>query len=188
MQPRHKNTILFILAWSGIMLLAASSMYFLPSAWQKSSRLIELSAKLDNSIDLEKRMNSYLDNIKAQTASITAEIAERQHKIDIATFTRLQANKISEFIDGLPEIFNKTGVNIVNFGYQTRETVGQFIDLPFEALIQCDYAGMRRMLHSLETHTAGIRIEQLEFINLDDEQHRSRIRLQCRVRFNAGVQ
>ncbi|EKD81938.1 MAG: hypothetical protein ACD_39C01558G0003 [uncultured bacterium] len=188
MQPRHKNTILFVLAWLGILMLFVSGIYLLPAVWQESSRLIELSARLNDSKNLETRMNSFLDNIKAQTASISAEIAERQRAIDRATFTRLEAHNISKFIDDLPGLFTEAGVNVINLGYQARETIEQFINLPFEAHIQCDYAGMRRMLHSLETHAAGIQITQIEFVNLDDDQHRTRLRLQCRVRFKSGVQ
>ncbi|EKD82546.1 MAG: hypothetical protein ACD_39C01222G0004 [uncultured bacterium] len=188
MQHRHKNTLLFLLAWAGILMLTVSGVSRLPAIWQKSTRMIELSAKLNDSKDLEQRMNNFLDRIKTHTASITAEITERQSIIDTATFTRLEADKISSFIDDLPRLFTESDVTVVNLGYQTRETIEQFIDLPFEAHIRSDYAGLRKMLHALETHVAGIRIELLEFINLDDEQHQTRVRLQCRVRFKASEQ
>lgn len=185
MPLHHKNTILFILAWAGILLLAVFGLSRLPGAWQESSRLLDLSAKLNNSKDIENRMSRFLESIKTQTAGIMSEIDARQSQIEAVTFSRFNANEINLFIDDLPKLFANAGVTVLNLGYHARETVEQFIDLPFDAQIQCDYAGMRRLLHALETHSAGIVIEQLEFVNLDDEQHRTRIQLQCKVRFKA---
>ncbi|MBU1109507.1 MAG: hypothetical protein KKB51_22690 [Candidatus Riflebacteria bacterium] len=175
--------MLFILAWAGILLLAVFGISRLPGAWQESSRLSELSSRLNNSKDLENRMNRFLENIKTQAAGIMTEISKRQSKIEATTFSRLNADEISVFIDDLPKLFADAGVTVINLGYRARETIEQFIDLPFDAQIQCDYTSMRHLLHALEKHSAGIRIEQLEFVNLDDDQHRTRLRLQCKVRF-----
>lgn len=186
MQQHHKNTILFLVAWIGIVTIVIAGLSRLPSFWRESVRLKELSARLNNSKELETRMNSFLENVKNQSASLAAEISSRKEIIEVASFTRLDASLIGSFIENLPQLFADAGVTVTNLGYQPRETKGKFIDLPFTAHLHCTYPGMRKLLHALETRQAGIRIDQLEFINLDDEQHRTRLKLMCRVRFKSG--
>ncbi|PKL48309.1 MAG: hypothetical protein CVV42_10050 [Candidatus Riflebacteria bacterium HGW-Riflebacteria-2] len=166
-------------------MLAIAGLARLPAIWKESSRLSRLSAELTDTRERENRMNDFIENIRTQAASITSEISARNQIIDNASFTRLGSTDISQFIDELPELFSAAGVKVTNLGYQARETIENFIDLPFVAHIQCNYPGMRRMLHALETHQAGINIEQLEFVNLDDDQHLTKLRLLCRVRFKS---
>lgn len=188
MQQHHKNTIVFLVAWIGIVTIVITGLSRLPSFWRESVRLKELSARLNDSKELESRMNEFIENVKVQSASLSVEISRRRAVIDVASFTRLGASAIGNFIENLPQLFADAGVTVTNLGYQARETKGNFVDLPFVVHLQCAYPGMRKLLHALETHQAGIRIDQLEFINLDDDQHRTRLKLVCRVRFKSGEQ
>jgi hypothetical protein len=67
--------------------------------------------------------------------------------------------------------------------YKKQEIIGNFIDLPFEAELQCSYEGMRKLVHKLETHNSGIRILETEFLSFDDEVHAIQVKLLCSLRF-----
>jgi hypothetical protein len=131
-------------------------------------------------------MQTFLNLVEQQSASITAQIEENTQIIAATAFKRKPVSEIPAFIDDLPDLFSKAGVTVLKLGYQAREKVEEFEDLAFEAHIRCNYYSLRQMLHRMETHATGIRIDQLEFVSLDDEQHQTQVKLVCKVRFNGG--
>ena len=180
---RTKMVIIFLGSWSGIVLLTILGLIKIPAFLNERQRLSSLLAKISNQNELENKMNSFLATFKSNIELINSDIASRKELLDNASFTRLPETEISAFVDGLPQLYASAGVSLTNLSYKAREKTGTFIDMPFEAQVTCSYKPLRQLLHAIESHKAGIRIEEFEIITLDDVSHKAQIRMLCNVRF-----
>ena len=186
MKPSDKSIkalILLLASWAGILLLLGIAAIRLPHYLSERQRLSNLKTQVSDRQQIENRMNAFIQAFTTRIETLSAALADRQQTLASATFNRLPDTAMSDFIDQLPDMVASAGVRLVNLGYKARENLPGFIDQPFELHFNGRYQQIRRMLHVLETHPAGIRIETLEFVSLDDLNHESQLKLQCRVRF-----
>jgi len=182
-ERKNKAIVLLLASWAGIVLLLAIIAIKLPHYLSESRRLMTLMAQVSDRQQIENRMNTFINTFQTRIASINATISARQNRIASSTFSRLPESQLSDFIDKLPDMVGSAGVRLVNLGYKARENLDGYVDQPFELHFNGRYPQIRQMLHALETHHAGIRIESLEFASLDDINHEAQLKLQCRVRF-----
>ncbi len=175
--------MLLMASWAGLLLLLAIVAVKLPFYLGEQQRLKALKMQVTNRQEIETRLNAFIDAFKTSIESMNTHIAARKRLIDSSSFLRLPETEMTEFIDNLPRLVASAGVRLVNLGYKAKENHPGFVDQPFELNFNGQYQQMRQMLHALETHPAGIRIENLEFLTLDDINHEAQLRLQCRVRF-----
>lgn len=183
---KSRALILLLASWAGLVFLAAIIAVKLPFYLGEQQRLRTLKTQVTNRQEIEARMNAFIDAFKTRIESINSQIASRRRMAESSTFSRLPATELTEFIDNLPRLVASSGVRLVNLGYKAKENHPGFVDQPFELNFNGQYQQMRQMLHALETHPAGIRIENLEFLTLDDINHEAQLRLQCRVRFQTN--
>mgnify|MGYP000972403443 CR=1 FL=1 len=182
-ERKNKATILLLASWAGIVLLLLIISLKLPHYFTESRRLMTLMAQVSDRQQVESRMNAFINAFQFRVKNIDTAIASRQSKIASSTFSRLPESEMSDFIDKLPNMVASAGVRLINLGYKARETLDGYVDQPFDLQFNGRYPEIRQMLHALETHVAGIRIESLEFASLDDINHEAQLKLQCRVRF-----
>ena len=186
MNKRTKVAILLILSWSGAIMLFGAGILSLPSFIQSRKKLISLKSKLSNRQALQQKIKNFLNNFLASTTNIKAEIKKKNDYIAQRQFECPASSQIPGFIEELQQIFKAQGISLLNLAYKKQEIIGSFIDLPFEAELQCSYAGMRKLIHILETHKYGIRIVETEFMTFDDEVHAIQVKLLCSLRFKTN--
>ncbi len=183
MDKGTKAITLFLCSWIGAILLLFAGAIRLPSFLAERTRLLSLKQKLSDRQTLENIMNGYLKKLSQDIESVNSELEKRRTKIDEANFKCLPNSRISSFLDELQKVFTSPGVSLVDLGYKARLKDDGFVKLPFEARTRCSYQGLRRLIHALETNGAGIKIEKLEFLSLDDEEHQIQLKMNCSVRF-----
>lgn len=182
-ERKNKAIVLLLASWAGIILLLAIISLKLPHYFTESRRLMTLMAQVSDRQQVESRMNAFINAFQTRVETINTAISSRQNKIASSTFFRLPESEMSDFINNLPDMVASAGVRLINLGYKARENLEGYVDQPFELHFNGRYPQMRQMLHALETHRAGIRIETLEFSSFDDINHEAQLKLQCRVRF-----
>lgn len=180
---REKVTVLFIASWVAVLFLAVLIMIKYPNYTSEKKRLTSLKMQLSDSNELENRMNAFINAFKERVEAISADIADKNGKIAMSSFSRMSEIDLPGFVDALPKLVASTGVKLDHLGYKPKETIENFIEQSFEITFSGKYAQIRQLLHALETHPAGIRIEMLEFVTLDDSNHEAQLRLNCQVRF-----
>ncbi len=180
---KKKAIVLFIAAWAGVIFLALLLVIKFPSFISETSRLSQRKAQLSDRNNLKARMNSFIEAFKTRAEAIEKDLAVRQKRISTSSFTRFPETALPGFVDNLPKIVASAGVRLANLGYKPRENLEGYVDQAFELSISGRYQQIRKLLYILETHPAGIRIESLEFVSLDNADHEAQINLQCRVRF-----
>lgn len=183
MLKRNKVIILFILSWVGTVLLLAAGLIRLPTFLDEREKLLNLKAKLADSKSQELKMKVFLDGFKNDTALMKADISKRENLVSKNTFSCRPESSIPEFVNELQQLFSDSGASIINLGYEKREIFNGFVILPFSAEFRASYQGMRKVLHSLETNSAGVLIENLDLLSLDDEEHKVKMKARCTVRF-----
>lgn len=183
MSKGDRNIILAVLCWTCSAIFVIISLVQVPSFLSERSRMSSLQKKLSNQIDIETKFKAFRDGFAAETAELKNEIARREQMITNASFSCLPADRLTQFVDELQKVFSISGISLEKLAYKTREVKGDFIILPFEANLLCSYKGFRSLLHGLETHPAGIRIEQLEFSQLNFKGLGANLRLAGIVRF-----
>ena len=157
----------------------------LPNFLEEREKILTLTAKLEDRNAIQAKMKFFLDNFKNGTDLLKADIAKREKLIAENAFQCQSESKIPEFINGLQQLFADSGASIINLGYERREKVGDLVVLPFIAEFRAPYQGMRKAIHALETNMAGIRIDSLNFLSLNDEEHMIKINAKCSVRFKS---
>lgn len=183
MNKRSVNVILSVGCWVFSAILLVLALIRLPAFFVERSRMQGLQLQLSNQLAIEAKYKAFRESFSAQAENIKTELKARQDKLNSAGFACLSADQITRFVDELQKLFASSGISLEKLAYKTREVKGDFIILPFEAAVLCSFKGMRSLLHGLETHRAGIRIEQLEFTNLNFKDLGARLQLSCIVRF-----
>lgn len=183
MNKRDRNIIIAVFCWTCSAILLIVSLVQVPSFLSERNRMSALKAKLASQIEIETKFKTFRDGFSAEADEVKNDIARREQLISNASFSCLPADKLTQFVDELQKVFSMSGISLEKLAYKTREVKGDFIILPFEANLLCSYKGFRSLLHGLETHPAGIRIEQLEFNQLNFKGLGASLRLTGMVRF-----
>eukprot|EP01156_Anaeramoeba_ignava_P001491 Anaeramoba_ignava/a1485_5.p1 GENE.a1485_5~~a1485_5.p1 ORF type:complete len:188 (+),score=1.89 a1485_5:43-606(+) len=186
MNKRTKVATLLMLSWCGAIMLSTAGILSLPSFFQSKKKLTSLTGKLSNRQVLQKKIQTFLSDFLASTDKIKSRIKNRTAEVNKASFECPANTQISSFIEELQTIFKAQGISLINLAYKKQEIIGNFIELPFEAELQCSYDGMRKLIHKLETHKSGIRILKTEFLTLDDEVHAVKVKMLCSLRFKTN--
>ncbi len=180
---KNKAIILFLASWAGVSFLALLLTVKFPAFISETRHLTLRKSQLSDRNDLKLRMNSFIEAFKTRAEAIEKDLTARQNRISSTSFSRLPETALPEFVDNLPKMVASAGVRLANLGYKPRENLEGYVDQAFELSISGRYQQIRKLLYILETHPAGIRIESLEFVSLDNADHEAQINLQCRVRF-----
>jgi hypothetical protein len=183
MHKRDKVVILFVIAWTGTILLLLAGIIRLPKFFSERETLLNLQNRLADRKAIEARMKGFLTSFQNESETLKTEIFRRENVVSNNTFSPLTEDKIPQFVNELQHLFAEGGAAIINLGYEKRVVQGDFIILPFLAEFRASYQGMRKVLHALESNPAGIRIDEIEFVSLDDEEHMVRIKMACTTRF-----
>ncbi|MFZ5952089.1 MAG: GspMb/PilO family protein [Candidatus Rifleibacteriota bacterium] len=183
MQKPEKAILLLILSWLGTIFLILAIIILLPSFLSERENLIRLRNSIADRHAIETKMKSFLDSFRSESDQIKTEISRREKIITEKAFKCRTEDQIPEFINELQQIFSDTGTSIINLGYQKRNDVGNFLVLPFSAEFKASYESLRKLLHKLETNSAGISIDNLNFISFNDEDHLVRLKADCSLRF-----
>ncbi len=184
MQKPDKTVILFILSWLGTSLLLIAGLIRLPTFLEERENLIKLKTAISDRRGIEARLKAFLDSFRNETEMMKIEVRKREDAIAARSFQCRSEEQIPDFISELQLIFADAGAAVINLGYEKRVNFGNYIVLPFSAEFRADYQGMRKLLHALETHPAGIIINKLEFVSLNDEEHKVRLKTECSLRFS----
>lgn len=183
MNKRVNNLVLTAICWLGTALIAIISLFQLPSFFSERNRISSLNAKLSDQQAIEARLKAFRETFSKDAESLKTDISRRKSIISNASFSCSPASDISLFVDELQKIFSGPEITLANLAYKTRENKGDIIILPFEATFTCSFRGMRELLHAIETHPAGVRIEQLELLQLDFKGIGAQLKLIGSVRF-----
>lgn len=178
-----KATVLFLASWAGVAFLALLLIIKFPAFISETRQLTLRKSQLSDRNDLKARMNSFIEAFKTRAEAIEKDLTARQNRISTTSFSRFPETALPEFVDNLPRIVASAGVKLANLGYKPRETLEGYVDQAFELSLSGQYKQIRKLLYILETHPAGIRIESLEFVSLNNSDREAQIKLQCRVRF-----
>ncbi|MGM0600547.1 MAG: hypothetical protein ACQETH_12115 [Candidatus Rifleibacteriota bacterium] len=183
MIKKQKFILLFLFSWAGTILLVLAGVAGLPEFFAKKEQLETLKKKLENRQAIESRMNTFLNRFKNETINLKASIARKKQKLNENEYNCPTEDKIPEFINELQYFYINSGASLINLGYEKRIYKNNFVVLPFVAEFRASYEGFRKVLHQLETHRAGVRIDSLEFISLNDEEHKIKVKTKCSLRF-----
>lgn len=183
MRKPEKTLILLALSWLGTGLLLIAGLIRLPTFLEEREKLIGLKNAISDRKSIEMRLKTFVEDFRNETGLLKAEISRREKQIAERSFKCLNEEQIPDFINELQLIFAENDVAIINLGYEKRKTIGNFVLLPFSAEFRADYQGMRKLLHAMETHPAGIIIDKLDFISLNDADHKIRLKTDCSLRF-----
>jgi len=183
MNKRTRNIILLTIFMAISALLALIAIIRVPSYVTERMRLKALQARLDNQIAVETQLKVFQDSFRQSTVSLRESIEARLKQIENASFTCRPESEISLFVEELQAIFSVNGVKIDNLAYKTRQTTVKLVTLPFETSLTCSYAGLRKLLHAIESNPAGISIDQIEFLQLDNKGQGASVKIAGSVRF-----
>lgn len=185
MNKRSRVIAVFMSALLVLILMAVVGISNISSFYMENTKLNKIKKTLPDSLMLKAEMDGYKKIFDEQVKKIESEINKRKQDIASTSFVCKPEDKIPEFISDIQTIFNNSGINLDGLGYAKRKKVEGIIFLPFEAQLSCTYTGMRRVLFLLETHNAGIKINKLEIVNYNDENHKIKLKLSCTARFKA---
>lgn len=183
MPKADKTVLLFALSWLGTVLLLFAGLLRLPTFFSERANLVKLKSAISDRRAIEDKLKKFIADFRNHTDAVKAEISRREKLIADRSFQCRGEEQIPDFISELQLIFADAGAAVVNLGYEKRQSLGNYIVLPFAAEFKADYHGMRKLIHALETHPAGIIINKLEFISLNNEEHKVRLKTECSARF-----
>lgn len=166
MNKRYRNLTLKTLGLAVILLLTGVGLLRLPGLWVQTRQFNAVRQQLQEPLRLRKKLDDFRVSYASQTAAIRAEL-EQQQRSAAASFTCPAVAEIPMLVENLENTIVNSGVTLEHLGYKAREQRDGLVILPFEAVFSATYPDLRRLLHAIETHPAGIRIEQLEFRRFD---------------------
>lgn len=186
MNKRKKAVILLVSAWVGMGLILSIGLYMLPTLLNERNRLVEMRRKSSDRDALIEKSRSFSENFVSELERLKAEIDQRMNLLRSTEFTPMRDSLIPKFVNQLGTLFSESGATVLNLAWRPRTTKMGIVTLPFEARIRAAYQDFRVLIHRIESHPAGIKIDQLDFINLDDEANAVQISLSCSVRFSSN--
>jgi len=186
MKRGDRAVLLLVLSCAGILLLLAGGVICFPKLWNERRQSIEIISKLQDKQTIEAQAKAFFNDLRTRGENFENELSRLETRLENASFTPRSEKSVSEFIEELQKVISHPGVTLLTLSYQTRVVDSSFLTLPFEARFESDYSGMRLLLHSLETHRAGIFIDRLEFQSFSNERRRLVFKVACRVRFSHG--
>ncbi|HNW37127.1 MAG TPA: GspMb/PilO family protein, partial [Candidatus Ozemobacteraceae bacterium] len=184
MKRGDRAVLLLVLSCAGILLLLTGGVIWFPKLWSERKQSIEIMSKLQNKQTIEAQAKTFFNDLRTRGEQFETELTRLEARLENASFTPRNEKSVSEFVEELQKVISHPGVTLLSLSYQTRIVDDRFLTLPFEARFESDYPGMRLLLHSLETHRAGIFIERLEFQSFSNERRRLVYKIACRVRFS----
>ncbi len=186
MEKNSKNVILLLGCWVLTAVLALIALIQLPAWLSERQRLSVLQQQLSNQHEIENRLRAFDDRMGRDIDSLKSQMAEHLAFVDQASFTCFPESEVNRFVEELQDLLARAGVSVENLAYKTRESRGEYAVLPFEIGFVSSFSGMREALYLLETHPAGILIEQLEFGKIDSRLGAG-LKLRCSVRFKKNA-
>ena len=168
---------------TGILVLLFGAILWFPATYQELTRVREIQGRLTTQFSLDAEAKSISEQIHARVQTVKDRLESREKQLEVASFSLLPASNISATVEKLADQFTESGVSITNMSYKSRITEEGLVTLPFEILIESDYPSFRKLLHLVETHTAHLFLDRLEFVSLDNDRHRLQARLACLIRF-----
>jgi len=185
MTLKEKAAFLWLFSVLGMITVLGLSIIVLPPAMRERGRVSNLRFRLSEKLAEETRAIKLWEEMKKEVEEYRKEVRLIRQRIEIHKFSSKSEKEIPKFIDEIQRIFGESGLNLLQIAYQKRISERGYITVPFEAKFEGKYFKFRNLLGILETHPSGVRIDQLEFIKLDDENHNIQFRIHCSARFKA---
>lgn len=183
MTLKEKHALLWLISASGIFFVTVVSAIWLPPAIRERSGLINWKMRLYDKAAEETMARKALEEVHKETNHFKSEAEGIRQNLLAARFTPAPESDIPGFIEELQRLFSAPGLNLLQVAYQRRSREGGFVSLPFDGHIEGSYEAIRKLIGVLDNHPRGIRIDQLEIVNLENERHRVQIKVKCTTRF-----
>ncbi|MBF0501052.1 MAG: hypothetical protein HQM09_13015 [Candidatus Riflebacteria bacterium] len=183
MNQRDKAVWVRLLSLVGILLVIIPSLIWLPPAIQEKRRIRALQANMADQLTEQARAAKLLDDVRQGTTDFMAAASRTRKLLDTLRFTPRTESEIPPFIEDIQKLFGSPGLNLKQLAYQKRVKDKGFVTFAFEGQFRAEYQAFQALLAAFEGHPSGVRIETLEFLNLDDESHLIFFKLLCKARF-----
>lgn len=186
MTDREKSVWVLLLSIAGIVLVVSFCAWRFPAMVREKVTLDTARANVEATMVAESQSSDQLARSKADAADLNEQARKKRQELAAASFTPRLESKIPDFIEQLQGVFSREGLKMTDMTYKQKTREKEFVTLPFQMRFQAPYRVFKEFLFSLETFQDALRIDRLEILKLDDEQHQVNFSVSCSMRFRAG--
>ncbi len=186
MNAKEKAAWLWLLSVLGMIVVLLLGAIILPPAMRERSKISSLRSLLNEKSLEETKAKKLFEDVSRDVELFKTEVDDIRGKIAQSRFRSRSETEIPAFIDELQKILGSPGLTLKQIAYQKRTTDQGFVTLPFDCELEATYPAFRAFIGTIENHPVGLRIDQLEFVRLDNEHHALQLRLKCSARFKAN--